>query len=132
METLKENATCYHYELGCGHNDGREMVNDVLEVVTRSDHFENLPGRGVSASWISLDHEGAANVNQTDDGVEGAGKEFSRAIVPGPDPYVWDCDSCSCSYPGFCFGCVACVSEVDLHFVFDSSRGRNFAYDRHP
>lgn len=126
--TSKVNATCYRFEPGCGYNDEQEMVNAALEVVTRSGHFENLSEKEASASWISWDHEGAVNVNRTEGGAEGEGMGFSRAIVPGPDPHVRGCDSYSGSYPGFCFGCVVVVVEVDLHFFFGNSRGRNLAY----
>lgn len=126
------NVTCYHCEPGCGCNDEQAMVNGALEVVTRSGRFENLSGRGVSTSWMSWDHEGEVNVSQIEDDTEGVGMGFLRAIAPGPDLHVWDSDSDSCSYLGFYFGCVVDVSEVDLHSVFDNSRGRNLAYDHRP
>jgi hypothetical protein len=52
-ETLTVNATCYRYEPGCGRDDGRERVNDALEVVTRNRHFVNPSEGEGSASWTS-------------------------------------------------------------------------------
>lgn len=126
------NATYCPCGQGCGYNDGRERVNDAWEVVTQSCRSENPFGWEGIVSWISWNCEAEVNVNRTDGDAEGAGMGSLRATVLDCGPHALDWDSYSCSYPGFCFGCVVGVLGVGLRSVFDSSRGRNLPYDHRP